>query len=143
MKDREIWMKKMAWKESIWEENCPFCKNEDKDLVVKNFKFWKLVKNLYPYNGIKNHLLLIPFRHIEHTKFLKSDELKELSEINEFIENYYSWENYFSFIRETNWGKSIKHIHFHYLPWILFSNLMEWAMKTQHELFKEKEKWKI
>lgn len=136
MLDRNIWIKKMAWKESIWIENCPFCKEEEKNTVVKNFKFWKILKNLYPYNGIKNHLLLIPKRHIEHTKFLNKEELEELPEIYDFIEKYFSWENYFSFIRETNGWKSIKHIHYHFLPGILYSDSMEKAMEKQHKLLK-------
>lgn len=133
MKDREIWMKKMAWKESLWIEECPFCLNEDKDLIVKIFENWKLVKNLYPYNWIKDHLLLIPKRHVEHSKYLNEEELKELSTINEFIEKYFSWQNYFSFLRETNWWKSIKHLHYHFLPGILFSLDMEKMMEEQHK----------
>lgn len=133
MKDRKIWMKKMEGKESIWLENCPFCKDNDDLWFVKIFNFWYIKKNLYPYNWIKNHLLLFPKRHIEHTKFLNEDELLELKEINNFIEKYFDWENYFSFIRETNWWKSIKHIHYHYLPWILFSNKLEEIMEEQHK----------
>lgn len=133
MKDRKIWMKKMEGKESIWLENCPFCKDNDNLWFVKIFNFWYIKKNLYPYNWIKNHLLLFPKRHIEHTKFLNEDELLELKEINNFIEKYFDWENYFSFIRETNWWKSIKHIHYHYLPWILFSNKLEEIMEEQHK----------
>ena len=94
-------------------------------------------KNLYPYNWIKEHLLLIPYRHIEHTKNLNKQELNELVEVYEFIEKYFNWKNYFSFIRETNWGKSIKHIHYHYLPWILYSNLIEKAMEEQHKILEK------
>lgn len=136
MKDRKIWMEKMKWKDSIWIENCPFCQdNSESDNLwfVKKFKFWNIKKNLYPYNWIKDHLLLIPYRHIEHTKLLNENELIELKEINEFIEKYFGEQNYFSFIRETNWWKSVKHIHYHYLPWILFSDKMEEIMKEQHK----------
>lgn len=126
-------MEQMKWKDSIWIENCPFCKESENQNIIKKFKFWYLIKNLYPYNWIKDHILLIPYRHIEHTKFLNSEELSELNQINSFIEEYFSDKNYFSFIRETNWGKSIKHIHYHYLPWILFSDKMEEIMEEQHK----------
>lgn len=147
MKDRQIWLDKMDWKDSIWIEDCPFCKdNCDWIWIIKKFKNWYIKKNLYPYNWIEQHLLLIPYRHIEHTKFLNTEELNELSEIYRFIEDFFSGENYFSFIRETNWGKSIKHIHYHYLPWCLYSTSLEWIMKVQHEILKENQKiqkWKI
>ena len=139
MKDRQLWLEKMNWKDSLWEEECPFCeKNNDEEyLVLKRFQFWYIKKNLYPYNWIKEHLLLIPYRHIEHTKNLNKQELNELVEVYEFIEKYFNWKNYFSFIRETNWGKSIKHIHYHYLPWILYSNLIEKAMEEQHKIWEK------
>ena len=139
MKDRNIWLEKMKDKESIWIEDCPFCKDEEETLI-KKFKYWKLIKNQYPYNWINKHLLLIPYRHIEHTKFLNNKELSELPERYEFIEKFFKWMNYFSFIRETNWWKSVKHIHYHFLPGILFSNSVEWILKQQHELLKENQK---
>lgn len=133
MKDRKIWDEIMKWKDSIWEAECPFCHTSEWEqrLEIKKFKFWKLVKNLYPYSWLKNHLLLIPYRHIEHTKFLNNEELSELSEIYNFIEKFFWDENYFSFIRETNWWKSIKHIHYHYLPWILYSQSVEKMLDEQ------------
>lgn len=139
MKDRNIWLKQMDGKDSIWKEECPFCpEKSDNCGIIKKFKNWYIKKNLYAYNWINNHLLLIPYRHIEHTKFLNKEELIELTEVYEFIEKYFSSENYFSFIRETNWWKSIKHIHYHYLPWVLYSSKMEEIMEDQHKILKEK-----
>ena len=91
MKDRQLWLEKMNWKDSLWEEECPFCeKNNDEEyLVLKRFQFWYIKKNLYPYNWIKEHLLLIPYRHIEHTKNLNKQELNELVEVYEFIEKLF------------------------------------------------------
>lgn len=122
----------MKWRDPIWEEECPFCNDIDNNIIIKFFNNWKIVLNKYPYNWIKNHLLLIPNRHIEHTEKLINKELLELKEIEKFIKNFYKWENYFSFIRQTNWWKTVKHIHYHYLPWILHSDWVEEIMKKQH-----------
>ncbi len=129
--ERKIWDKKTKWKESIWKEECVLC--YDEEYVIKEFNFWKLLKNKYPYAWEEKHLLLSTIRHIEHTKELNKDELLELPKIEKYLEEYYKWENYFSFIRQTNWWKSIKHIHYHYFPWVLYSNFMEEAIKKSSE----------
>jgi hypothetical protein len=34
------------------------------------------------------------------------------------MKDYYKWDkNYFSFIRQSIWWRSIEHLHYHYLPW--------------------------
>ena len=129
--DRSIWDQKTMWKESIWTDECPFCKEEESTTVWK-WKYWKIVYNKYPYNWLKNNLLLVPYRHCEHTMELNNDELIELKDADKFFNEYYKGENYFSFIRQTNGGKSIKHLHYHYLPWILYSDKLENIMKNQH-----------
>lgn len=137
MQDRQIWMAKIADLWVLWKENCPFCQDNkniiDNTWIIKKFKYWEIKRNIYPYNWVKNHLLLIPFRHIENTKFLTKEELGELSEVYDFLEKFFEGENYFSFIRETNWWKSIKHIHYHYLPWVLYSHDLEKIMEEQHK----------
>lgn len=129
--DRQIWINKTLWKEALWIDECPFCEWNDWELI-KKFEKWKLILNKYPYNWINNHLLLIPLEHKEHTKELNNKELLELREVEEHILNYYKWENYFSFIRQTNWWKTVKHLHYHYLPWSLHSWDLEKIMEKQH-----------
>lgn len=126
--DRNIWTQMREGKDSLWKEDCPFCK--DDEYLIKKFDFWNIYQNKYPYLWEQRHLLLTPIRHIEHTKELHIDELSELPKIEAFIEAYYSGENYFSFIRQTNDGKTIKHLHYHYLPWILYSKNMEDILKN-------------
>lgn len=121
----------MSWKDSIWKENCPFCIDED-NITIWKWKYLNIRHNKYPYNWLKNHLLLIPNRHIEHTKDLNNNELLELKDAESFINDYYKGENYFSFIRQTNWWKSIKHVHYHYLPWKLYSNSVEELLLKQN-----------
>ncbi len=127
--NRNIWDKMVKWKESIWIENCPFCKNDD-TLTIWKWKYWKIKNNKYPYNWSKQHLLLISNRHIEHTKELNNNELIELKVAEDFFSNYYKDKDYFSFIRQTNWWKSIKHIHYHYIPWKLYSSELEKILKN-------------
>ncbi len=121
----------MLWKEAIWEENCPLCLDEE--FLIKKFNFWNIFKNKYPYKWIKKHILLVPKRHIEHTKYLNNDELLELAKIEQYLEEYFNWENYFSFIRETNKGKSIKHIHYHYISWVIYSDALEEAITKSNK----------
>ena len=128
LQERKIWDLKMIWNESIWKDNCPFCKDDDW-LKIWEWKYWNIRHNKYPYNWLKNHLLLIPYRHIEHTMDLNNDELIELKIADKFFNEYYKPENYFSIIRQTNWWKSIKHLHYHYLPWILYSSKLEKILK--------------
>lgn len=124
----------MIWKDSIGKEDCPFCKKstEEKKLILWEWKYWKIIHNKYPYNWLKNHLLVVPYKHKEHTKDLSKTEFWELKEIEVFMKKYYGEKNYFSFIRQSNWWKSIKHLHYHYLPGIIYSNYIEKALSEQN-----------
>lgn len=124
LQDRSIWDKLTKWKEAIWKKWCPFCL-EEQEITLWKWNYWHIRKNKYPYNWNEKHLLLIPNRHIEHTSDLNNEELIELKEAEKFLKDFYKEENYFSFIRQTNWWKSIKHIHYHYIPWILYSSELE------------------
>lgn len=118
----------MLWKSSIWIEDCPFCIYEDW-LTIWESKYWYIKHNKYPYNWLKKHLLLIPKRHIEFTKNLNTDELSEIKNAESFFYKYYKWLEYISLIRQTNWWKSIKHLHYHYFPGKLYSNDLEKILK--------------
>lgn len=121
----------MYGKPPIWKEDCPFCKEEPK-LVIQNFKHWKFIHNKYPYEGAKKHTLLIPKRHVEHTKELSSEELLELASIETYIETYYVGEDYFSFIRQSITGKSICHIHYHYISGALYADALSSILQNQN-----------
>ena len=78
---------------------------------------------------MNNHLLLIPNKHVELTKDLTIQEYSEMKEAESFLSNYYKWVDYFSLIRQTNWWKSIRHLHYHYLPGKLPSSDLEKILK--------------
>lgn len=123
-RNRDIWDKMTLNSEIIWKENCPFCKLEkdEKQLLIFESEYWEIRYNKYPYGWIKKHILIFPKRHVELTKNLNNNELIDLKNIHNFLYNFFSWEKYFSFLRETfNW-RSIKHLHYHYMPGNIYSN---------------------
>jgi len=134
-KNREAWDNFTKNNPIIWKENCILCdypKNkDDKELVLKNFDYWIVIYNKYPYWWTKDHLLAFPKRHIELTKDLNNEELKDLKNVNTFINDYFKNKDYFSFLRETYSGRSIAHLHYHYLPGKIFSEDITNILKKQ------------
>jgi len=126
--DRKIWDQKMKWQKSIWILDCPFCNDTDW-LIIWQWKYLNIRMNKYPYKWMNNHLLLIPNKHVELTKDLTIQEYSEMKEAESFLSNYYKWVDYFSLIRQTNWWKSIRHLHYHYLPGKLPSSDLEKILK--------------
>jgi diadenosine tetraphosphate (Ap4A) HIT family hydrolase len=122
--ERDIWNKMILNSGIIWEENCPFCKLEkdEKQLLIFESTYWEIRYNKYPYEWVQKHIIVLPKRHIEFTKDFNNNELIDLKKIYSFLYNFYEWEEYFSFIRETFKGRSIKHIHYHYMQWNIHSN---------------------
>ncbi|MBS9775089.1 HIT domain-containing protein [Candidatus Gracilibacteria bacterium] len=131
MENRKIWEEKLKGRDALGKTECPFCKKEEIP-IIQEFENWYFIQNKYPYKGAKKHTLLVPKRHIEHTKNLQNEELLELAKIEAYIEKYYKRENYFSFIRQTNGGKSICHLHYHYISGVLYSNTLSTILQNQH-----------
>jgi len=114
-KNREEYKKEKLY---FTEENCPFCTKLDKNKIIFESKFWIVLHNDYPYFKDQNNLMAIPKRHIEFTRDLKEEELIDFLEIEKFMQKYYDWKEYFSFIRQSKSNKSVEHMHYHYLVWI-------------------------
>jgi len=131
--DRKIWDKLALENKIIWEENCPFCKNKEGEekLIIWKSDLWEVRYNKYPYWWIKNHILLIPKRHVEYSKDLTIEEFIWLKEAKTFIHNFYENKQYFSFLRETFLGRSIKHLHYHYMPGNIYSSDFESILNKQ------------
>lgn len=110
---REDWCKHKP--DDLWKSQCPFC---DITLtpLVKEFKYWYLCNNKYPYWNRDKNLLLIPKRHVKYSYDLKSQEWWELESIHNFIHEYFWDEDFFSFMRESCTGRSLEHLHYHFLP---------------------------
>ena len=60
-------------------DDCIFCK---KDLLIKEYKHWILLKNKFPYDLVaKKHDMLAPTRHVEKIGECTTEELIELKKI--------------------------------------------------------------
>ncbi len=98
--------------------NCPFCENiEITNKVLYRTELWIIIENKYPYFWDKDHLLALPKNHKSHTYELSKEELVDFINVEKFMKKYYWDKEYFSFIRQTKWNKSVDHLHYHYLHW--------------------------
>jgi len=99
-------------------KDCPFCiiNEEEKSLFLYETEYWKIIYNKFPYYS-KKHLMAIPKRHITYTTELNNQELVDYKNIEIYMKNFYKDIDYFSFIRQSTWWRSIEHLHYHYLPW--------------------------
>lgn len=114
----------------LWKTQCPFC---DITLtpLVKEFTYWYVCNNKYPYWGNKKNLLLIPKRHVKYSYDLKKQEWWELENIHNFIHDYFGDEDFFSFMRESCTGRSLEHLHYHYLPWFISNEDVEHILEKK------------
>lgn len=98
---------------------CNFCGFDDlkKDEVIKEYKYFWLVKNIFPYDiwddqGVTDHLMLIPKRHIKSIGDMNDAELLEHSKILGIYEDL----GYSIYARaSSNVVKSVVHQHTHLL----------------------------
>lgn len=69
----------MHFLETNTKGNCIYC---DKELLVKEFKYWMILENRFPYDGIAeiSHMLA-PKRHVPTEGDLDEKELIELADI--------------------------------------------------------------
>lgn len=103
----------------FWRKWCVFCINdwEEKQYIVKETNFWNIRYAKSPYYWEKKHLMAIPKKHKIYTTELDKEELKDYKNVEHFMKEYYKDEkDYYSFIRQSLWWRSIEHLHYHYLP---------------------------
>ncbi len=85
---------------------CELCSSEP----VKEFLFWKIIQNDFPYDRIaKVHHMIVPKRHVSETQ-LNSEEMAEIGNIKkDYINNNYQY-----IIEATQKNKSVpEHFHLH------------------------------
>lgn len=86
--------------------DCPLCSKE----AVKNFKYWKIIKNDFPYDLIaREHRMIVPLRHI-HEDALTVSEVAEFEDLKKtYIDAEYDY-----MVEATTKNKSIPaHFHLH------------------------------
>ena len=93
------------------ENGCGLCK-KNKNELIKEFKYWKIVKNRFPWDRIaKTSHMVIPKRHVSGEKLTKIEK-REL----EIIKFKYIEKEYELLAEATTRKKSIPgHFHVHLL----------------------------
>lgn len=87
------------------EAKCPLCER----LPLKAFKYWKVIKNNFPYDRIaKEHNMIVPLRHITEDS-LNRNELKEIKD----IKNGYIKDHNYNYIIEATLHTKTQPEHFH------------------------------
>lgn len=104
----------------LWKDVCPFCRSQDQIWrTIWKGRYWYILRNMFPYSGNEDHLLVIPYDHKVFSHELTSEELAELRDVYQFMREYFWAKNYFSTTRETFSNRSIEHLHMHFIPWKL------------------------
>lgn len=87
--------------------DCPICSR----IPLAKFKYWKIIKNNFPYDRIaKKHDMIVPLRHIVE-KDLKREEYLELIKIKN---NFLKKEAYNYIMEATAHTKTLpEHFHLH------------------------------
>lgn len=106
-----------------------FCTSdwEEAQYVIKETKYWSIRYNKYPYYWWKDHIMALPKKHKEYTYLLSKEELKDYKNVEIFMKNYFKWKEYYSFMRQSMWWRSIKHLHYHYLTWKISYREIDWG----------------
>lgn len=99
-------------------KGCPFCKLEKEEILRSN-KYANLIVARAPYT--KNHLLIVPKRHIFSMTELKGEEKKYVEKLLFYSlkKLHKKYKNVSVLFREGNKkevGKSINHLHIHLIP---------------------------
>jgi ATP adenylyltransferase len=109
-------IKKVAKKNT----GCGFCSFSDGDKeneVIKDYEYFWLVKNIFPYDiwddqGVVDHLMLVPKKHIDSIGDMDEKELLEYSKILAV----YDKAGYSIYARSSsNVIKSVAHQHTHFI----------------------------
>lgn len=117
--------------------DCPFC-NLKEDYILEKWKHFTVILARAPY--VKNHLLIVPNRHLIRMKEIKSDERKTLVPLIEKwtknLEKIHKEVNLLLRDGVANWilGKSIDHLHFHLIPDCEIFSKNSWS---QREVFSD------
>ena len=110
------------WKKIFGADDCPFCdiiERKNDDSVEWEWKYWYILHNTGSYSWDEDHLMAVPYRHVQFTYELSQEEILELKDIYSFVKKYFWDKNYFSFNRESMWNRSVEHLHIQFCVWRL------------------------
>ena len=99
---------------------CPFC-YEKESHIVDEWIYMKVIPARAPY--VKDHLLIVPKRHVNLLKELTHPELIDLHElVDKWTKKLHKYHNSVNLllrdglVGDKNCGKSVNHLHFHLIP---------------------------
>jgi hypothetical protein len=85
---------------------CPLCT----DKALKSFKYWKILRALFPYNRIaKRHHMIVSIRHVKENKLNQ----KELMELKNIKKNFINKKGGYHYIMEAVQKHKTIPDHFH------------------------------
>ena len=103
----------------VLKDECPFC-GINEDYIVEKWKYFTVILARAPYT--KDHLLIVPNRHLVHLREITTEEWKSLITIIEKwtkkLEKIHKEVNILLRDWVANWivWKSIDHLHIHLIP---------------------------
>jgi diadenosine tetraphosphate (Ap4A) HIT family hydrolase len=138
----------------VLKDECPFC-DIKKEYILEKWKHFTVILARAPYT--KDHLLIVPNRHLVRLREIKPEEWWTLIPLIEKrtkkLEKIHSEVNLLLRDWVANWvlGKSVDHLHFHLIPDIpIYSATWWWNRRVYSDFqtvkktaeLKEKLKWK-
>ncbi len=112
LQSREYWENNKP--ADMWASNCPLC--SEKENLMYETLHWKVLQNKYPILGLAHHLMAVPKKHILLAKEIPDEVFLDYKNIEIFMSEFYKNQDYFTFMRESIHGRSLEHIHYHFLP---------------------------
>jgi diadenosine tetraphosphate (Ap4A) HIT family hydrolase len=109
MKYKEIWQN---------ERPCPFDNPHSSDIITQNDSAY-MTYALAPYH--RDHLLVIPKRHVEHILDITHEEMEDIDALLEqgwrMMKKKMGYHNVSFLVREGKGsGASVAHMHYHIIP---------------------------
>lgn len=137
----------------VLKNECPFC-DIKKEYIVEKWKHFSVILARAPY--AKDHLLIVPNRHLVHLREITSEEWKSLiGMIEKWTKNLEKIHKEINILLRdwvANWvvWKSIDHLHIHLIPdhqvhgsiWWWRTILSDYQIGKKTKEFKDKIKWK-
>jgi len=114
-------------------DHCYFCKGIKDQLLIKEYSYWRVLANLYPF--VDSAILIVPKRHIEFTDETLKKEWVELQTIMDDL--VWTWKkmykdkpkskkekmldegkpSYNFYINNgEHSGQTVRHLHWHFIP---------------------------
>ncbi|NDK10138.1 hypothetical protein GW846_05175 [Candidatus Gracilibacteria bacterium] len=124
---REYWEKNKPT--DLGASNCPLC--QEAENILYETKHWKIIKNKYPILGLDNHCMAIPKEHVIFAKDLSDVQYLDYKNVEHYMFSYFKNSDYFTFMRESLSGRSLEHLHYHFLPGQIWYKDVESMLQKQ------------